>query len=45
MSAPETDADLAALAEQVKEKAVVHGRVTLASGREAWVYVSDSSSR
>jgi orotate phosphoribosyltransferase len=31
--------DRAALVEQVKDKAVVHGRVTLASGREADYYV------
>jgi orotate phosphoribosyltransferase len=34
-----SDTDRAGLVEQVKEKAVVHGRVTLASGKEADYYV------
>jgi orotate phosphoribosyltransferase len=34
-----SDTDRAELVEQVKEKAVVHGRVTLASGKEADYYV------
>lgn len=40
MSAPEVDAQqLARLAELVKQLAVVHGRVTLSSGKEADYYV------
>jgi orotate phosphoribosyltransferase len=35
----DTDGDLARLVEQIAEKAVVRGRVTLASGREADYYV------
>ncbi len=34
-----TDRDRAALLEQIKQKAVVHGRVVLSSGREADYYI------
>ena len=34
-----TDRDRAELIEQVKHKAIVHGKVTLASGKEADYYV------
>ncbi len=39
MTSPDPAADRAALIEQIKDKAVVHGRVTLASGAEADYYV------
>ncbi len=39
MTSDQTAGDRAALIEQVKEKAVVHGKVTLASGKEADYYV------
>ena len=39
MAAPTDTAPRAALAEQIRTKAVVHGRVTLSSGKEADYYV------
>ncbi len=39
MSQPSVAADREALIAQIKDKAVVHGRVTLASGKEADYYV------
>jgi orotate phosphoribosyltransferase len=39
MPSPSSSTDRAQLIEQVRDKAVVHGRVTLASGKEADYYV------
>jgi orotate phosphoribosyltransferase len=39
MTSDQITVDRAALIEQVKEKAIVHGKVTLASGKEADYYV------